>query len=143
MRIKKMYQGTVPENKIIGAYTQSDTDTYNCNYVNTSLSYSTNETKTGGMWVNNKPIYRKVIQTSTPSNANTWVSVGSVSNLRDLVNMYGWVIASDDRRLSINHPEPSYEITTTILNNQVEMKVSNYWTNRSVNITVEYTKTTD
>ena len=34
MRIKKMYQGTVPENKIVGTYTESNTDTYNCNYLN-------------------------------------------------------------------------------------------------------------
>lgn len=37
MRIKKMYQGTVPENKIVGTYTESDTDTYNCNYANNTF----------------------------------------------------------------------------------------------------------
>ena len=34
MRIKKMYQGTVPENKILDTYSTSATDTYSCNYVN-------------------------------------------------------------------------------------------------------------
>lgn len=34
MRIKKMYQGTVPENKILDTYSNSATDTYSCNYVN-------------------------------------------------------------------------------------------------------------
>lgn len=37
MRIKKMYQGSLPENKIVGTYTESDTDTYNCNYVNNNF----------------------------------------------------------------------------------------------------------
>lgn len=34
MKIKKMYQGTVPENKILDTYSNSATDTYSCNYVN-------------------------------------------------------------------------------------------------------------
>lgn len=34
MKIKKMYQGTVPENKILDTYSTSATDTYSCNYVN-------------------------------------------------------------------------------------------------------------
>jgi len=34
MKIKKAYQGTVPENKILDTYSASQTDTYSCNYVN-------------------------------------------------------------------------------------------------------------
>lgn len=37
MRIKKMYQGEIPENKIVGTYTESNTDAYNCSYVNNNL----------------------------------------------------------------------------------------------------------
>jgi len=36
MKIKKVFQGSVPENKILGTYTESDTDTYSCNYLNKS-----------------------------------------------------------------------------------------------------------
>lgn len=34
MKIRKVYQGVVPENKILDAYSESQTDTYSCNYVN-------------------------------------------------------------------------------------------------------------
>ena len=34
MRIKKMFQGTIPENKIVGIETDSQTDAYNCEYIN-------------------------------------------------------------------------------------------------------------
>lgn len=36
MKIIKKYQGTVPSNKILGTKTNSNTDTYNCNYINLS-----------------------------------------------------------------------------------------------------------
>lgn len=34
MKIRKAFQGTVPENKILDTYSTSQTDTYSCNYVN-------------------------------------------------------------------------------------------------------------
>ena len=34
MRVKKMFQGKVPENKILSTYSDSPTDTYSCDYVN-------------------------------------------------------------------------------------------------------------
>lgn len=34
MYIKKNFQGEIPANKIMGTYTESDTDTYNCDYIN-------------------------------------------------------------------------------------------------------------
>lgn len=34
MRIKKMYQGNLPENKILNTESTSQTDTYSCDYIN-------------------------------------------------------------------------------------------------------------
>lgn len=34
MKIKKMYQGNVPENKILNTYSESQTDVYSCDYIN-------------------------------------------------------------------------------------------------------------
>ena len=34
MKIRKAFQGTVPENKILDTYSTSQTDTYSCNYIN-------------------------------------------------------------------------------------------------------------
>jgi len=38
MKIIKRFQGTVPDNKIVDAYSTSQTDTYSCNYVNNAVS---------------------------------------------------------------------------------------------------------
>ena len=37
MRIKKMYQGTVPENKILNTYSDSQTDVYSSDYINKNV----------------------------------------------------------------------------------------------------------
>lgn len=36
MRIKKMFQGQLPENKIVNTKSNSQTDTYSCDYINTT-----------------------------------------------------------------------------------------------------------
>lgn len=62
MRIKKIYQGTIPSNKIVSTYTETNTDTYSCEYLNDHLGgypvgaiyISTNSTSPaslfGGTW---------------------------------------------------------------------------------------------
>ena len=47
------------ENSFKSSMTNSDTDTYSCNYVNNLNTYSTTETKIG-KWMN-KDLYRKVV----------------------------------------------------------------------------------
>ena len=145
MKIKKMYQGTAPENKIVGTYTESNSDAYTCNYSNGNFNkkivYSNNEFDTGKVWIDGKKIYGKVISTTSPSSSNAWVSIASVSNLDTLVNMYGFLIGADGRKMFINHPEPSAQISTSFLNGNVEMRLSlDNWKNRTVYLTLEYTK---
>ena len=43
MKIRKAFQGTVPENKILDTYSTSQTDTYSCNYIN-------NKSKVATLW---------------------------------------------------------------------------------------------
>lgn len=60
MRIKKTYQGSLPENKIVNTQSESQTDTYSCNYMNENFysvgsvyitSTNTNPSaKLGGTW---------------------------------------------------------------------------------------------
>lgn len=38
MKIQKKFQGAIPENKIMDAYSSSNTDTYSCNYVNNKIN---------------------------------------------------------------------------------------------------------
>ena len=40
MKIRKAFQGTIPENKILDTYSESNTDTYSCNQTNKITSKS-------------------------------------------------------------------------------------------------------
>ena len=53
-------------------------------YVNSSNSYSTDEVKTGGKWIDGKPIYRKVLITTTLINGNEIGWGGLESNITSL-----------------------------------------------------------
>ena len=54
------------------------------NYINNSNSYSTNEVKTGGKWIDGKPIYRKVLITNTLINGGEIGWGGLESNITSL-----------------------------------------------------------
>lgn len=62
MKIKKTYQGTVPENKIVNTYTESGTDTYGCDYVNSKALKL--------LWENNSPASSFASQTITLSSSD-------------------------------------------------------------------------
>lgn len=81
MKIKKMYQGNVPDNKILNTQSDSQTDTYSCDYLNNSVVV---ESGTTGMWR-----YKKWSDgtaecwgryTMSSKMENTWGSL-SVSNI--------------------------------------------------------------
>ena len=105
--------------------------------------YSTSEQKIG-VWIDKKPIYRKVVQTTTPSTTNNWVKKNFISDVDTMVNMYGFLLGVDGRKLPINHSEAGAEFSTTFLNGYIELKTPyTPWLNRPIYITLEYTKTTD
>lgn len=56
------------------------------NYVNNTNSYSTEETLTGGKWIDSKPIYRKVIGNVVYDHGNISVNTG-ISNMATLINL--------------------------------------------------------
>lgn len=115
----------------------------NAQILQNSILYSTNETNTGKVWLNNKPIYSQTILVSSPSTLNEWITIASVP-YETLINIHGVLISSTGRYVSINHSEPNYEIATSTINGDVQMKLSyNGWASRQVIMFVEYTKTTD
>lgn len=62
MKIKKIYQGTVPENKIVNTYSASQTDVYSCNYINEfNINYIDNEEIKTNELFNSKTVYCKQI----------------------------------------------------------------------------------
>lgn len=110
-----------------------------------SGNYSTSEIKTNKTWTNNKPIYRKVIETGAIANTSKSVAHG-ISDLGIVVSIYGIAITSSNAYFTIPR------IVTTALNQQIGLSADA--TNVTIDagsvasfansfIVIEYTKTTD
>lgn len=142
MRIKKMYQGTVPENKILDTYSTSATDTYSCNYVNELETYSTDETRIG-TWIDGKPIYRKVITIPQFKDAIINVNTGVTNAETVFIKSGTW------ERPDV--PNKIYSLDNTFMgqyefNKQdgiLNISTNNQYVTFSGYIVLEYTKTTD
>ena len=91
MKIKKNFQGEIPANKIMGTYTESDTDTYNCNYINkiTQIVYSTEE-KIIGRWLDGRTLYEKTFYVSALPNTAEVLYNHNISNLRMVTDISGF-----------------------------------------------------
>ena len=151
MRIEKVSQTTPTSAQIVDGYSTSTTDGYSANYVNNYVdglhTYSTTETIVG-TWIDNKPIYRKVI--SFTSTTSPYQYTHNISSIDKIVNFYGYHIRAGDpttfRPLqAYNTSYPSYYASVdSISKTTVEVfagdsvKSSLTWY-----IVIEYTKTTD
>ena len=70
------------------------------NYVDNSNSYSTEEIKTGGTWIDGKPIYRKVL-TATLQNDEQVLTIEISKQLRSIVGIRGILTTSQNVDFSI------------------------------------------
>ena len=104
------------------------------NYVNNLNSYSTEETLTGGKWIDGKPIYRRVFIGSWSATSNIWTATNiSVVGFETLIS------ASCKRNAKeANLPAIQVEMGDTLLN--LATLTGTYTINQ---IILEYTKTTD
>lgn len=116
--------------------------------INTGFSYSTNETLTGGTWINGKPIYRKVVYIgSLPANTASFFS-HNISNIDRVVNSsMTWFDTVDNcwwsnRRWDSATINIAYNVNLTQI--WIGARGVN-WSTRTnqAYVTIEYTKTTD
>lgn len=78
MQIRKAFQGTIPENKILDTYSTSRSDTYCCDYMNKFIDYSTTE-KVIGKWIDGKPLYQKTFSAN--------LTLGSITDVANLTSL--------------------------------------------------------
>lgn len=107
--------------------------------------YSTTETLTNKVWVDNKPIYRKVIIDTTSRSANLNYSIAhGISNLENITHFetFFWQTSSICMIGSSTSPLGGSERTTTYFNGS-NITIRNTWESTRAVIIVEYTKTTD
>lgn len=109
---------------------------------NNYVTYSTTETRIG-TWINGKPIYRQVIETTTPSTTSV-ATLGSVSNLGIVTNLYGLLIASG-QQVPLNFIYNTSDIHSLYTEGNNIMCKINYssYLSKTCFVVIEYTKTTD
>ena len=144
---------------VVNATNSSTEDSYSCDYINEALEdvYSTTEIKTNKVWIDGKPIYRKVLLASkndfSASNHLYAIPTG-VSNLKDYTHIEARLKRTGDLWNEIPN---GFGMTSAngwattindILKNSISIQIGdnvyNYLeTNDSVMVIIEYTKTTD
>lgn len=118
----------------------ADTNRENAYKIYNSFKYSTTETVVG-IWINDKPIYRKVINfTNTSTN---WQTIDTISNMDEVVTLKGYVYDGGNNKTAI----PSYGtdsvkfyITSAGAVNKI---ATSYYQNKTGVLILEYTKTSD
>lgn len=148
MKIKKTFQGQLPDNKILNTESTSQTDTYSCDYINNLNTYSTEE-QVIGTWINGKPLYRKILQYSLSSgNATDKFNISELS-IATTTKLEGIALNNGYAR-QVGYV---YGNATTTLGEMAGMYLSTNFTILNVThagtslgtlyVTIEYTKTTD
>ena len=116
------------------------------NYVDEKNSYSTDEVRTGGTWIDGKPIYRKTVDCGALPNSTTKYVVHNITNIGYIVSITG---SAKDKNIYIPLPLVSKtnkdsDIGIFITSTDIAIEAGG---NRSSftesYITIEYTKTTD
>ena len=128
--------------------TTSDEYTYTCSYINDLVEdvYSTSEVKTNKVWIDGKPIYRKVVETSFTGT--------QVSKTYTLSNLGLSSVSTFTKLKSISNHDPIEEdyyagtndyVRTFINNTGLNIVIGSSYPTKPVTIytIVEYTKTTD
>ena len=145
MRIKKVSETTSTQAQVVDGYSASTTNSYSCNYVNNVIKdvYSTDEVKTNKVWINSKPIYRKVIARNQSITNGTSISVSSL-NIDELIKIgaINQNQSSNFKFFGSYYDSSSEKLNIHLNNNDIQV-----WSGTGVNYTstiwVEYTKTTD
>lgn len=161
MKIKKKFQGTVPDNKVLNTKSESETNVYSCKYINDNIdvdnNYSTEEQKIG-TWIDGKPIYRKTLQISNSGGTTTSVDLSSL-NISNIFfdfskSFYYWESGNRILPLISTNIDATSIASTTVSQNQTGIYYHptnkrlylEFGYNRKITsgvVTIEYTKTTD
>ena len=111
------------------------------------ISYSTQEVKTGGTWIDGKPIYRKVIDCGSLPNATTKsVNTGLDFTVCNVIKFEAFAknTRTSDGTSIIPVPYSNEVLPSVMKNGTIVINTTSDWTNFSqCYITIEYTKTTD
>lgn len=108
-------------------------------------TYSTNEVKTNKIWIDGKPIYRKVINSTCPSEVSTWKTISSNLNADEILSYTGYIefSTSEHKLLALGTAQFTYfQLNKTSNELQISTNDSGFF-GKPIKVIIEYTKTTD
>ena len=112
---------------------------------NDNSVYSTEEVLTGKTWIDGKPIYRRVITSTTSNKTNVWNGLATVPNVESVIDIRGIVKTSNGVSFPINYSENSstiFSVSYIHASSMIaECHTSTSYNNCSINLLFEYTKT--
>ena len=103
--------------------------------------YMGTEQVTGGIWIDGKPIYRRVV-TGSVSTANTDTVVGTIANMLEVVDFHGTVKRSSGSMFGMTYYASSSDYHRAWVKSSGEVMIRTSVA-VSVRAIVDYTKTTD
>lgn len=110
-------------------------------YVDNSNSYSTEEVKTGGTWIDGKPIYRKTLVFTNITLSSTPTQIGTTDiPIGNIIKTEEFISRSDLTTVGSSYKAVYIETGGAIYANQ---SISSYNDGWYIYFTIEYTKTTD
>ena len=114
------------------------------NYINNSNSYSTDEVKTGGKWIDGKPIYRKTISCGALPNTSYKNVNHNITNLDFVTKCYGFARGGNYRMVLPNASANTANAVEVYVDEMyVVIQTGNDRSGYNGYVTLEYTKTTD
>ena len=160
MKIRKKFQGTVPDNKILNTNSDSQVDTYSCDKINRLVKLSGNsgmdfstEEQVVGTWIDGKPVYAKTVVVENDSNSTLLTLNHGIENLNEIIDVRGSVQTYTAWKPLQNVYTPEMtKYNVTIYNIEPKKGTFNILIGTMVasekgfskaNITFYYTKTTD
>lgn len=105
-------------------------------------TFSTDEQKIG-TWIDGKPIYRRVIKTTTGDVAGEWQVITSDTHVNKLVNISGFMLGDTIRALPFSSPYQAIWFDVNVDGNIRVAVQGNSFLNAQIEACFEYTKTTD
>ena len=111
-------------------------------YVDNSNSYSTDEVKTGGKWIDGKPIYRKTVYCGALPNTSYKNVNHNITNLDIIIDCYGEARGGTARIVLPNASAiPANAVEVYLDGEYVVIQTGNDRSGYNGYVTIEYTKT--
>ena len=106
-------------------------------------AYSTTEVKTNKVWIDGKPIYRKVINFGALPNTDIKQVEHNISNIGQVTMITPVAFNGTTNYDMIPYSFGNSEVRCVVTTTQISIRTNSNWSGATAVVVIEYTKTTD